>query len=292
MPDTTESSGSRVDARCLCGDHAWRVATPLALLHHCHCTYCRKHTGAAYTTMGATPPEHFEWLARGESIDYASSPGLTRRTCARCGSAIPGDPPTDGPFFVTAAQMEGEPGVAIDGHIFTADKAPWFEIEDGLPGFPGYPPGYDVAPCPTPTSSDPPGDGTRGSCLCGAVRFALQGEPITARHCHCLRCRRARSALHASNLFVPTSGFRWTAGEDRVRDFRLPEAEFFTQSFCTQCGSAAPRVDRERNLVNVPLGALDDMPPITPQAHIFTGSKASWYDIPGALPQYAERAPT
>ena len=32
-------------------------------------------------------------------------------------------------------QYQGEPGSAIDGHIFAATRAPWFEIEGGLPAF-------------------------------------------------------------------------------------------------------------------------------------------------------------
>ncbi len=38
----------------------------------------------------------------------------------------------------------------------------------------------------------------------------------------------------------------------------------------------------------VPMGALDDDPGIRPQAHIFVGSKAPWYETPGDLPQFTE----
>lgn len=283
-----------LETRCLCGDHVWRVEPPLQLLHHCHCTYCRKHQGSAYATMGAVAPERFEWVERGEVIAYTSSPGFERRSCARCGSSIPGEPPAEGLFFVPAGPLEGDPGSQLDGHIFAASKAPWFEIEDGLPAFDAYPPGYDAPVLATPASPDPDpkGAGVRGSCLCGEVRFIALGDPIGARNCHCLRCRRARSALHASNYFVSEDAFRYTSGADAVRSYRLPEAQFFAQSFCRQCGSAAPRVDAGRKLAVIPMGVLDDAPPHGPRDHIFVGSKASWFEIPGALPQYAERPPS
>ena len=51
-----------LETRCLCGDHVWKIEPPLAFLHHCHCTYCRKNQGSAFTTMGA--PAKFEWVAR------------------------------------------------------------------------------------------------------------------------------------------------------------------------------------------------------------------------------------
>ena len=280
-----------IEARCLCGDHVWRVEPPLRMLHHCHCTFCRKHQGGAFATVGAVLPDEFEWIQRGEAIAYRSSPELVRTSCGRCGSPLPGDPPADGPFFVLAGPLEGDPGSPIDGHLFLADKAGWFEIEDGLPGFDAYPPGYDVAPRPTPESADPPGEGTRGSCLCGEVRFVASGPPLLARHCHCMRCRRARGALHASNYAVPVDGFRFTHGESAVRSFPLPGAKHFAQSFCERCGSAAPRVDEERGIVIIPMGSFDDDPPGRPDCHIFVASKADWFEIPGALPRYDEWPP-
>jgi hypothetical protein len=280
------------EARCLCADHVWRVDAPLQLLHHCHCTYCRKHQGVAYTTMGAVAPEHFTRVSQGDTIAYPSSPGLTRRSCARCGSPVPGDAAAGlGLVFVFAGPLEGDPGDVPSGHIFAASKAPWFAIEDGLPTFDAYPPGHDAPIQQTPTSADPPGAGVRGSCLCGEVRFAITGEPIIARHCHCLRCRRARGALHASNLVVPLDAFRFTHGRDRVRSFKLPEARYFTQSFCSACGSTVPVVDAGREIAIVPLGSLDDDPGIRPSEHIWVDSKAAWHEIADDLPRHSQGPP-
>jgi hypothetical protein len=36
------------------------------------------------------------------------------------------------------------------------------------------------------------------------------------------------------------------------------------------------------------MGSLDDDPGLRPQAHIFVGSKAIWYEIADDLPQFAE----
>lgn len=279
------------EARCLCGDHVWRVDAPLSLLHHCHCTICRKHQGAAYTTMGCVAPEHFAWVARGETIAHESSPGFERLSCARCGSPVPGAPASIGRLFVFAGPLEGDPGERPNSHIFAGSKAPWFPLEDGLPAFDAYPPGFDAPVHPTPCSPEPAGTGVRGSCLCGAVCYAITGDPLVARHCHCLRCRRARGALHASNVVVPLEALRFTRGASRVREYKVPEARFFTQSFCGACGSPVPRVDKGRGIAIVPLGGLDDDPGVRPREHIWVGSKASWYEIPGGLPQYPEGPP-
>lgn len=279
------------EARCLCGDHVWRVDAALQILHHCHCTICRKHQGAAYTTMGAVKPEDFSWVTRGEAIAYESSPGFLRLSCARCGSPVPGEPGELGLVFVFAGPMEGDPGARPGSHLFAGSKAPWVDLDDGLPAFATYPPGYDAPVQPTPCSGDAPGAGVRGSCLCGAVRYRIEGEPLAARHCHCLRCRRARGALHASNLVVPLGALRMTSGAERVRCYRLPDARFFAQAFCDACGAPVPRVDSEREIAIVPMGSLDDDPGVRPREHIFVASRAPWHEIRDTLPQYDEGPP-
>jgi hypothetical protein len=172
--------------------------------------------------------------------------------------------------------------------MFVGSKAPWFEITDGLPTFETYPLGHDVPMWPTPQSKDAPGEGVRGSCLCGEVCFVITGEPLVARYCHCLRCRRARGALHASNMVVPLDALRFTHGEEAVRSFKLPQARYFTQAFCRLCGSAMPHRDTGRQIAIVPLGSLDDDPGVRPREHIWVDSKATWHEITDALPQYSQ----
>ena len=78
------------DAReggCLCGDVRFvAVGAPL-MLAHCHCTSCRKATGAAFATFADYRREDVEFSG-GEPAEYASSPGVKRLFCRACGSAI------------------------------------------------------------------------------------------------------------------------------------------------------------------------------------------------------------
>jgi hypothetical protein len=191
--------------------------------------------------------------------------------------------------MMPAGPLDDDPQVRPLAHIFVASKAPWVELHDDLPCFDAYPPGVD-----TPTLADLPARGTppagapRGSCLCGGVAYAADGEPLRCWNCHCSRCRKARAAAHASNLFVAADGLRFTRGEDRLVSFKLPGARFYTQVFCRTCGSPMPRVDRERGLAIVPMGSLDDDPGVRPQRHIFAASRAPWYEIADDLPQDAE----
>ena len=114
-----------------------------------------------------------------------------------------------------------------------------------------------------------------GSCLCGQVRFTVRGEPQRFFHCHCTRCRKATGTGHSSNLFVGGT-LTWDAGEDQVRRFKVPEAERFTNAFCTECGARMPREMGATGTVFVPAGSLDCEPGLLPQARIFSGSRAEW----------------
>ena len=125
-----------------------------------------------------------------------------------------------------------------------------------------------------------------GGCLCGAVRYQVSGEPQRFYHCHCKRCRKATGTGHASNLFLQPGKLEWLAGEEHIRAFKVPEAQRFTNTFCTDCGSRLPR--QNADAVSIPAGSLDDTPPIMPQARIYIGSRASWSCSGDGLPIYDE----
>ncbi len=127
----------------------------------------------------------------------------------------------------------------------------------------------------------------RGSCLCGAIAFEA-GNYIEFSNCHCSRCRKARGAAYASNVFVKPADFRWLRGENLLTDYRLPAAQRFGNVFCRVCGSPMPRAVPMRDFVVIPAGALDGAPGIRPSYHIFVGSKAPWHEITDDLPQHQE----
>jgi hypothetical protein len=273
-------------ASCLCGAVAWELDGPFEFMSHCHCSRCRKTHGVAFATYVAGPADGFRLRGAEHVTRWESSPGAWRNFCARCGSVVPWDP-WNGLMIVPAGNFHDDPGVRPAAHIFVASKAPWYEIHDDLPQYAEYPPGVDAAVIADRAPLDAPG-APRGSCLCGGVAYVLEGQPTLCWNCHCGRCRRARSAAHASNLFTAVDGVRFTRGEELLASYKLPDAERFTQVFCQTCGSSLPRLDRTLGMAVVPMGTLDDDPGIRPGGHIFTASKAPWYTIADALPQYAE----
>ncbi|MGE3598363.1 MAG: GFA family protein [Dehalococcoidia bacterium] len=125
----------------------------------------------------------------------------------------------------------------------------------------------------------------RGSCLCGAVRYEIDGSFQLIGNCHCSMCRKSNGAAFATWGIVRSEQFRWTAGQELVQTYESSPGN--RRGFCRNCGS--PLVSMHSGKVGeVVLGSLDDDPGLRPREHIFVGSKAPWYDIADALPQSAE----
>lgn len=258
---------------CLCGRVAWEIDGPLQFMSHCHCSRCRKAHGTGYATLVAGPASGFSLSGAEHVVTWASSAELTRSFCSGCGSVVPSGE-WQGLVFVPAGNADDDPQARPTAHIFVASKAAWDEIGDDLPRFDAYPPGVDVPVLPDPPSVDVAvSEGkVHGSCLCGSVAFVLDSAPLRSHHCHCGRCRKARSALHASNLFTLVDGVRFLCGADKLGSYSPPDAQFFAQVFCRTCGAKMPHLDRKRGIALVPMGGLP------------------WVEIRDSLPQFAERA--
>lgn len=127
-----------------------------------------------------------------------------------------------------------------------------------------------------------------GSCLCGALKYNVSGEPARFYHCHCSRCRKSTGTGHATNLFVQGGTLEWTGDTDLIRSYKLPEAERFTRTFCDTCGGPLPREIPQLEMVFIPAGTLNEEPGMMPQARIFQDSRATWSCSEEAIPGFPE----
>jgi len=128
----------------------------------------------------------------------------------------------------------------------------------------------------------------KGGCLCGAVEYEVADEFRYAFVCHCSQCRRATGSAFKPFGGIERAKFAVVRGKDHLRIF----GDVMTHNaHCRACGSLLYSVVREGAWTHVTYGTLLDAPTLGPQAHIFVGSKAPWYEICDSLPRHAEFPP-
>jgi hypothetical protein len=124
-----------------------------------------------------------------------------------------------------------------------------------------------------------------GGCLCGGVRYEVNGRFLRASHCHCSRCRRHSGAAVCTQGRVRREDFHLLSGVELLRVYR-PERGA-AKVFCSVCGSSLfGGTWPEGPEVSIRLGTVDGDPGIRPQYHTFVGSKAVWDEILDDLPRY------
>lgn len=127
-----------------------------------------------------------------------------------------------------------------------------------------------------------------GGCLCGQLRYAIDGDVIDAGFCHCRLCQRSSGAPTVAWLTLPVSGFCYTRGRPAV----FASSEKFQREFCAACGTQiAFRAIQAPKTIDVTLGSLDQPSAIAPQYHIWCQSRVSWLHINDELPQYQDAGP-
>jgi hypothetical protein len=123
---------------CLCGGVRFEVSGDLPQVQICHCQDCRKAQGSAFAANIPLAVADVKLLSGQDLMAaYESSPGKERVFCRRCG----------GPLFsrlaskpealrLRAGTLDAPVGAEVGFHFYTASKADWWEITDGLPQYP------------------------------------------------------------------------------------------------------------------------------------------------------------
>lgn len=118
------------------------TATPKGVTH-CHCSRCRKARGTANATNLLVDLDGVRFVRGAELLTAFRLPGakyFAHVFCRVCGSSMPRRDEGRGFTIVPMGAFDDDPGIRPGRHIHVASKAPWDEITDDLPQFPGPPP--------------------------------------------------------------------------------------------------------------------------------------------------------
>jgi hypothetical protein len=123
--------------RCLCGETEYLVADEFAYSANCHCSRCRRMTGAAFKSFAGIEVQKFRIVRGADSIrKFGDGPHDVQ--CGKCGSFLYSILRDAKLVHVNLGTLTDVPGIRPSCHIFVGSKAPWFEIADDLPQFEGH----------------------------------------------------------------------------------------------------------------------------------------------------------
>ncbi|WP_166269292.1 GFA family protein [Marinobacter caseinilyticus] len=124
-----------------------------------------------------------------------------------------------------------------------------------------------------------------GQCLCGGIRFEYEGPLGPIALCHCSQCRRAHGSAFSASAPVQKLKFRVIDGETLIREYESRPGKY--RAFCGACGSQLySRVDAISGILRLRVGVINEPLGKQPAAHVFVGSKADWFKITDAIPQF------
>ena len=136
---TLTAAGFR--GRCYCGAVHYAVDGGFAYALNCHCSKCRRVTGAAFKPFAGVARERLAVTQGEDALLVMGTARNNNTSCVRCGSLLFSVVREGAYVHVTLGTLEGDPGIRPTAHIFVGSKAAWFEITDGLPQFEGFPTG-------------------------------------------------------------------------------------------------------------------------------------------------------
>lgn len=125
------------------------------------------------------------------------------------------------------------------------------------------------------------GEHWTGGCLCGAVRYRCNADPISMGLCQCERCQR-----QSGSAFLIATVFAREAVE--LDEQKLKAFAAFDESgaglyrhFCPECGSAVMiTLDRYPDIRSMMGGTLDDKSKLKPRFSLWCSSAQAWLKLP------------
>ncbi|HMT42761.1 MAG TPA: GFA family protein [Sphingorhabdus sp.] len=125
---------------CHCGAVRYEVSGEPQHVALCHCSDCRKSSGAPMVAWAAFTEDQFK-LVEGEPVTFNSSGSAMRSFCPKCGSGLyyrnveflPGI------VDIQSATLDDPDALPPGAHIQTAERLGWMETAHSLPAFERFP---------------------------------------------------------------------------------------------------------------------------------------------------------
>ncbi len=126
-----------------------------------------------------------------------------------------------------------------------------------------------------------------GGCLCGGIRYHVEGDRSLICYCHCRMCQRAIGAAVTAWGSVPAKNFQILRGQ--VVEYE--SSPRMRRGFCGNCGASLTGryTLKGESWVDFTLATLDDPSLVVPTYHVHMASRIPWFNITDELPRHDDR---
>jgi len=126
-----------------------------------------------------------------------------------------------------------------------------------------------------------------GGCQCGALRYAIAGEPLALYVCHCRECRKQSASAFGLSLEVRREDFRVTRGAWKSWSRGTDSGGQLHCAFCPACGTRVwHEPEGATETLTVKGGSLDAPLDLGTAVHIWTAQRLPGVIIPEDARQF------
>ncbi|MGJ9419952.1 GFA family protein [Massilia sp. CMS3.1] len=121
---------------CYCGAVRYVVEGDVFHGTFCHCSDCRKITGAPAVAWFSVHKEQMRF-STGNPATFRSSEHVLRGFCATCSTTLTfQDDHYPGEIDIATASLDDPEAVPPRDHTFLRERLSWMRTDDGLPAYP------------------------------------------------------------------------------------------------------------------------------------------------------------
>ena len=125
-----------------------------------------------------------------------------------------------------------------------------------------------------------------GTCLCGDLTYAAEGDIAMQVNCHCTDCRQSSGAAFATLVFLKDEDVR-ISGDIKAFDHDVDSGSILTKHFCPRCGSQMFTSNKSRpGMLGIRAGTIHEQEHVKPQFNVYTSSKMDCTALDVSIPAF------
>lgn len=127
----------------------------------------------------------------------------------------------------------------------------------------------------------------KGSCLCGAIKYTCDSDPLFTAVCHCAACQKSTGTAFSVVVGVKRADLK-IIGDTLTTYEEIGDSGHPTyRHFCSRCGSTLyAEMGSRPGLACIKAGTLDDPSGLKPQLNVYWRDHHPWIEALGHLPKH------